>query len=318
MSNGQLHVRSSLADEQDPFAKVSGVFVCTMRWRRFVMTRWLTLGASCRALLRSLCLGISDLMSFVRSDPKVSDYHAHGYERLGDAEVFYVVVAALAVYPMESFLGNVMEDDRLARNLDEVVSDLDDEMQYLQQIPESAWVRLAGVLEEPVWGRLRSAVLVSAHISYAYLSKKSIGPASAYPWSLCRGDLRQNLIALKEVDLPRDIDPATKRVQMMVRMGFPEAQLLDVCRLIAEVGWSTKAVEEAHGQAAVVHRLHPDLGAAGLPTRAFLGTSRALWQQPPEERSRQRIEAKRKRLAGNRGRAVSGRNMFYAKSVAPA
>ena len=155
------------------------------------MTRWSTVGMASRSLLRSVAIGGSDLMRFTRLSPTVSEYYAHGYDRLGEAELHYVAVSALACYPVEAWLGEGVEDDRLAQRAPALLDLLNDEMSQLEGLPDSLWIRLASLLGIEAWSKLQSCVLASAHTSIAYLHKKSLRAAMGRPWSLCRGASRR-------------------------------------------------------------------------------------------------------------------------------
>eukprot|EP00974_Lingulodinium_polyedra_P049628 4773131-Lingulodinium_polyedra.AAC.1 len=98
------------------------------KWRKFTESRWTSIGATARQLLRSMCVGLESLVALTRDDPLVSDFHLHGFEKLSCDIKMYVACAAVGSYPVEAFMLEVLEDDRLARRLPELKALLDDEM----------------------------------------------------------------------------------------------------------------------------------------------------------------------------------------------
>ena len=314
-SSGQLHCRAALQDDPESFQHITRIFLWCMRWTKFSMTRWLTVGISCRAFLRSLSVGIVSLMQFVRDDPSVSDYHAHGFAKCGEHEIRYTIMAALASYPTESWLAEIILDDRIAGRAELLQDVLVDELNFLEQVPESAWERLSDLLDVDPWHRLRHGVLSSAHICVAYLSRKTLKCAIGYPWRLCRGDIKHNLEELRRNALPANADSTTKKIKAMLELSWPVDELIGAVKLFSEVGWTSKAVEDMHGSIAVVHRLHKDLDGSTLALRAFVHACRALFRPDVEENVMRRLIARCDGLDENRGRCVSGQNMFFADMI---
>jgi hypothetical protein len=313
--DGQLQVRSDLRSDPDPMARVTEVMLFMMHWRKFAMTRFLGLGFSSRSLLRSLVLGIDGLMAHTRSDKNVSEYHAHGWDRCGQSERRFVVIAALSSYPAESFLGQVLYDDRIARDATAVRALIHDELKYLSELPRAFWEDLSGVLRQGSWSRFRHNVVSAAHTSVAYLSWRCVDVAMSLPWSLCNGDIRANLLALKNMELPPTADRTTLKIQCLLKLGVQIEEVIDGVKVMGEAPWTSKGVEEQHGSIAVLHKYHPDLSSSSLAVRAFLHICRALFRPDADSKALGRLRAKCERLADNRGRSVSARNEYIGEMV---
>lgn len=147
------------------------------------MTRWLTAGVA------ELCCGASlkaphrqCLVSLA-----VSDDHTHGIQRRGDPEWICVAVAALARYPAHACLDEVVCCGHMAGRADQVQGSLEDEMSYLDRVPESNWQRLADLLGMVAWSRMRTNVLTFAHASCADLFNKTLETLHPYSWRPCWG-----------------------------------------------------------------------------------------------------------------------------------
>ena len=112
--DGILHVAAALETDRDRMEKISRVWIWSMRWRPFCLTRWGSVGPSCRSLLRSWALGLASLMEETAADPKVSEYYSSGFFHCGHAELSFACIAGVASYPVESWITSILEDDRLA------------------------------------------------------------------------------------------------------------------------------------------------------------------------------------------------------------
>ena len=87
------------------------------QWKQFSATRWATVGSACRYLMRSLSVGLEQLVKLTKEDPNVSEVHLAGFARCRFLVKKYACVASVAAFPLEAFLLEAMEDDRLCRNL---------------------------------------------------------------------------------------------------------------------------------------------------------------------------------------------------------
>ena len=110
-------------------------------------------------------MGLSSLMERVRRNPHCSEYYAHGWSFCTPNVLRYTIVAALASFPIEAFLNEVMQDGRIARRFDELQRVLEGEVQYLEALPDVVWQRLACLVDGMTWVALRSGVLHSTYIA---------------------------------------------------------------------------------------------------------------------------------------------------------
>ena len=310
--DGWLFVNDVVEPESTSLEQVSHLIFHLMRWRQFTQSRWASLGASCRALLASLLLGLTEIVSITRDNPHVSDYHLGGFERLSEHVMRFAIVCAAGAYPIENFIQCMLHDDRLLRRLSTLEEDLQEEVHYLEHLPADTWSRFASLLADGSPGTLQSGVLHVAHVSIAYLHEKTLAPAREYPWSLCVGNIDFNIHQLAVKATPPEEAVAAK-IWHLSRVGFPQAQLHEALLLMREVPWSTQGVERSHGSIASVHKFHPQYGFSTLAARAMLHQSRALFQQAPEAEALQKKEAQLAKLQRSLSRSVSARNVFLAE-----
>ena len=71
-------------------------------------------------------------------------------------------------------------------------------------------------------------------------------------------------------------EPVTLKIQTLARQGFNRAALVDGISLLRECHWSTISVEQGHGSAAAMHRVHKRYGLDMLMARSFLSMAKPL------------------------------------------
>lgn len=180
------------------------------------------------------------------------------------------MIAGLVSYVPEAWLAAVMADDRVGRHAVALQELLHEELESLQTAPQYVWERLADLLGDTTWSSLRHGALRSAHTSMTCIDQKTMRWALGRPWSLARGNVNDNLEALRAIDFPPETDPVTNRIQALARLGRNRLQVIDAVLLLSEISWTSKVAEEMHGSIAAIHRLQGDLDSESLSLRSFL------------------------------------------------
>ena len=216
---GYRFVRDALRKDPQGLGRVATLIVYMLKWEKCTDSRWVTIGSAARQLLRSLAVGLESLVALTRDDRLVSDFHLHGFDKLSSDIKMYVACVAVGSYPMEAFMLESLEDDRLVRRLPEVKALLGDEMAYLHRLGEATWQRLATALglEDGPW--VRSATLNVAHTSLAYLTRSVLSVAEERPFNLAVGDASSNLAALHAEDPSQIVDPTTLKIHRLLALG---------------------------------------------------------------------------------------------------
>ena len=114
---------------------------------------------------------------------------------------------------------------------------------------------------------MKDMCLKAAHVSYHFLWRRVLHPAQGLPWSLCRGDIEDNLEELSKMECPEE--PVSKQLWMLMSMKHSMPQLVSVIRLIGEIGWTSLPAEQQHGSLAAIKRWHPDYGLESLLSRGL-------------------------------------------------
>lgn len=308
---GHLWVSAAIRDAPDMLDKVGAVMLYMFRWRRFVDTRWCTVGPACRAVLCSLCVGLEALVGATRADPKATDFHLHGFERLSPHVKRYMVVGGMTSFVSDALLAEVLADDRLARRPQELRQDLLAEIDWVESVGDLTWQRLAAVVGGGSdWRGLRAEVVAASHVCAAYIHRKVFDVLSGWPWKLLEGDLEDNLAALEASnDAPGD--PFADGIRELLRAGCNREQVKAAVLLLRDAPWSTAPVEQSHGSCAVLHKFHPLYSGAQLAQRAMLHQCRHLFTTSAGDRALVRkADAVRKSQRSRRNR-TSGRHEFF-------
>ena len=85
--------------------------------------------------------------------------------------------------------------------------------------------------------------------------------------------------------------------------------LVDACKLMLELSFTTKMCEQAHGSAACLRKLH-DYEQRTLQRRTLVHQCRALWRQSDVEKQAARIQRQLDRLNAAVPGRIGGRHMF--------
>ena len=211
-----LHVNPELLHHPNAMGKIAEVWQLCMRWQAFKESRWCSIGTASRNLLRSLAVGVEDLFS------RVSGPFTSAFREFDNDSRLFCSVAALASFPMESMLCEILADDRLARRLDETIQVIQDEVEVLENVPDHIWKYLSQVAGLRFHHELRHKVLQAAYTSVGYVHRYGLQRFALYPWKLTQGDLKQSLtdLAAKAIEeIPED-DVATRNIWRLLHTGY--------------------------------------------------------------------------------------------------
>lgn len=290
--DGRLSVSAALSNNPDWMSELSWVCIVIFAWKQFSDSRWVGSGSACRAYIASVAIGVEQLVSMARDDPNCSDYYVHGFNHLTEKTKFLAVVDGMVSHLAEELQLELMQDDRVVRNLDKLEDICRTECDWLASLPMYVWNRLAAIIGSSYTGAsVRSQTLTSAHGICAYVKKQIFDVAHSLPWSLCQGNVHNNIIALRDAD-GVESEHVAAQIQALARLGYSIRLLEQTIMLMGDLHWSTKGVEGQHGSTAVLHKFHPDLSGQSLSDWAFIHMTRALFKSVPdmEYKLRERID----------------------------
>ena len=292
--NGQkLRVSASLESEVDAINTVVTVVRYCMHWVDFSDTRWTKVGQAGRLFMRSVLIGINEIVNMTVADDAVSKWHLNGYLKRGSvAAKSYLAVSALAARPSESFLLELMEDDRFLIHYQRMWQVLSDEHQYLLGLPMLIYSTLAEVVHTDAQ-EFRSQVITCSVVSIGFLEMELWQPLSQPPFKYLIGNVHDNLAGLlSETNV---IDVVSGKMQALAAAGFME-EVESACVLARESSWTTILVEQAHGSAAQIMHRHPQLEAEALCNRATVHNGRTLFYSGTFEKHEARLVSMQEEL----------------------
>ena len=102
----------------------------------------------------------------------------------------FYVSAALSSRPAETVLLEVLQDDRLLLHGQQYWAEAQDEISYLQTLPDHVWQRMVFFVSAThSASRVRSTVLQCAYASVSYIYKEVFAQLYERPLNLFHGDL---------------------------------------------------------------------------------------------------------------------------------
>ena len=307
---GKLYVNARVRLQKNWRDEVAIVCVCIFKWRRFSESRWCGSATAGKSLLGSLSIGLEELVRRTRDDPHCTDFHIHGFERCTVEVRKLAVVMSIVGTMVESLHLEVMEDDRCVRRVAVIEETWRQEMMWACELGNYIWDRLASVISPHQNATtLRADVLYSAHIAFAFIKDRVLNAIRGDPFGLAIGDKAANLRDLAE-RADTISDEATWKICQLYRVGVSVPRIEQILEVIADLHWSTKAVEEQHGSTAVVQRFTPDKRGESLVLWAFFHMLRCYSAPSPDEKQRGRIEQALAKTIRRAPRRTTGRNPF--------
>ena len=316
-SGGKLRVAKGRRDDPMLLEKVTHCILHVCRFKQFTDSRWITMGESSRSLLAAMCLGLQGWVQYTRKDPRASDYYLHGFSHLQPNVLLYCAVAALASPVCDAVLMELLHDDRLAKRAGDIKEAMGSEIQWIADIGDFSWERVASVLGgASTPAKLRHRTVVAAGTIGAFLHKRFLSASLSYPWCLASGDIFANLERLAAEEEP--VDPTAAKIHRLLRLGYNRHALVQGVERMADARWTTTAQEQGHGSGAAMRKAHSTYSQETLAVRAMLHMVRPLFQEPSLDPKLSQAEQKIARLEKKSPNKVSARQAFFAELVAAA
>ena len=202
-------------------------------------------------------------------DASCSKFYLNGYARFHSEARKFACIASVSSRVSESFQAELMSDPRVAANYGALWSAATDELRWIIDLPADTWQALASVAQcSPA--EMRDDTIRAAHVSYHFLRRRVLQPASELPWQLVRGDWNENLMALKALEAP-PLEPVSGNMwRLMNEHKWSASQLVGVIELLGQRSWSSLTAEQQHGSLSALHKWHPHYGDERLVARSLL------------------------------------------------
>ena len=307
--DGHLCVSPNSRADASLMEKLSGVLLSVLAMKQFTESRWLTVGCSMRSLTAAALLGLDGLLEHTLAVPHAPLYHLSGAKRfVGEARAF-AVMAGICSFIGDSFIADVLEDNRIPRRIGELEELLHSEMEFIMTLPLEAF-SMVGSACAFSGSQLRDEVVAACLAAYSYIQDKTIIPAKHLPWSLCAGNVHNNLLTLK--DLQEPLEPTSCKVHRLLHQGCNLNELIMAVNLIGDCPWTTTVCEQLHGSVSLIHRQHPDYELNMLVARSFLHMLRSLPSMAAEELQVQKLQSELRQCTDQRVDSFGGRQVFFA------
>ena len=231
--------------------RIFGVILSIFRFKKFTDSRWLTIGDSARTLLAALFVGLRPLVDMTRQDGKGSDYYLNGFQRLTSEILLYITVVFVVAFVPDSFLHELLSDDRMADRLFSFKEILKHELDWILSLEASIWNRLCMFsTSSPL--DLQSVCINGGLKASAFIHRRCISVLVIDPWRITRGNIDDNLIELAEQEEPQDV--VMMKMWRFLKMKLNRKAIKTGIELMKSIPWSTVGVEQGHGSTAVIHR----------------------------------------------------------------
>ena len=280
----------------------------------FTTSRWLTVGSSSRCVVAGMLTGLSDIVDYIARDHDSDLFYLKGYQRLTRPGKQFLVKSAMISRVAEAFQTLLMEDSRVAKVYPALWAAAAEEMKWLVDLDADVWSML-GETCGMVGSDLASKCIAGGHTSFHFLWRRVLRPASQLPWSLCRGNVAENIRGLADAPCPEE--PVSKQLWQLLSMGYSARKVEMTIGLLGEIPWTTLVAEQQHGSLAQFKRHHPEYGPLTLVTRAFVMQLSRLLPGPSQDEKRLATLVRRlgKIDASNPAKA-SGRHQMVKSLVA--
>ena len=296
--------------------KILGLYTYLWSFKGFVDSRFGGMGPSLRVLIRSMLAGTGVYVKhLLRTGAKT--YWLGGFLKMRPEHLNFCIVQCLSTKPADALIFEMMADDRLAQRPQFYVQTMRKALALLMALDDYMFVRLAALNDDFVSEvNLRSLIMYTAMVACAYIHRHIFHELLQLPWTLCSGDIDQNLKDLR--DGPEPVHPVARSLRELMLMRYSIKALHDVVVLLSLVRWSTLAVEQMHGSLAVVHKYHAQFLAETLKLRAFLHMFAQLVRPKKQDAALWRIQRRVTCLEGKHPLHMSGVNVMVMHRQADA
>ena len=195
-----LHMEGACWDGDLPGTVAAALF-SSWRFHRFSFSRWLTVGTACRTMIVAFLTGVAGLVQFIKKDKSNSLFFLRGFDRLTASRLEFMAVAAVVGRVPEAVQADLMNDNRVAKAADSLWETAAKEVKWVIDLPDSTFALLAELFDK-TGPAVKDACINAAHVSFHFMYRRFLEVAGELPWSLCRGNIGQNLEDLAADECP--------------------------------------------------------------------------------------------------------------------
>ena len=169
--SGHLVVLDKCRGQENIYQRIQDALLGLWEFRTFSDSRWVTVGVSCRGVVAGLQSGLEAYVKFLRQTKKAKDEFLHGFGRVQEEHKQFLVVAGLSSYVAETVLALLMEDNRVAKRVEELEEAMWGAVGWLDEVSSAMWGSL-GRLCNMSGRELKSCCVAAGHIQGAFIYDK--------------------------------------------------------------------------------------------------------------------------------------------------
>eukprot|EP00971_Amphidinium_carterae_P173831 3445766-Amphidinium_carterae.1 len=270
-----LYCANSFLREPSSMERLSEALFECWHLDQFTTSRWTTIGTSCRQLTLAICTGWMQCFKFLSDTGVLSGFESGDSHVLSADGQSFACVIGLTSYVPDAMLAFCLSENPLAQHRHGARDAINVERVYLEHVPMSVWERLAAYFQHgPV--ELRHKVLLGSNICMSYLQTRVFDRLEELPWSLCHGDIQQNLRDLQAQPAPPH-DNVSSKIWGLLQSGSTIQFIEEGVRLLAMASFTSQFVEKLHASMSLVRRHHPSYGERTLCARLLPNTASLGW-----------------------------------------
>ena len=161
---------------------------------------------------------------------------------------------------------------------------------------------------------LRHNALSAALVSQGFIVWR-LRALHGLPWSLCRGNLDDNLRELESCDSPPDEEVANK-VYRLRRLGYSREMIKEGLRLLSNSSFSSVMTEEGHVFASALTKQHRQYIEETVRARALVASSHCLVAPTVSDQRVKTLRQKLARLDREKPQYLTGRQAYVKDMIA--
>ncbi|CAK0853676.1 unnamed protein product [Prorocentrum cordatum] len=269
--DGKLRVCSSLESE-DAAQRITVVLLHAWKFTRWSDSRWCGLGKCTRCMLLVVCLGLSDLVQWIRDSKQFSTYYINGWKHMTPEVIRMACVTSCTSGLSEEPLATLLEDDRLAQKLPEIKTKLEEQRSCALSLSDEV-LSLLGSIAGLSLREMRNEIFLSVLVQYGYIKNK-LRDVEQLPFALVQGDIRANLEQLRKS--PPVSEPTARKIQLLTQIPVPMEELEAAVRLLGEGPHTSTSSEHGHVKASRLLRSHRRYCRSTMRARCMVSTFQTL------------------------------------------
>ena len=304
--DGFLKVSASFETNPSGTQPIVAALFHIWQFPRWNEARWCSLGKTAKKVMGALHTGLEHLVTRIMNTSREIKFYIQGFRRLSPRIRRFMAVIASTSSVSEAPLAMIREDDRLALRYPEIIALMDKHAHEALHLPsvvlkilcEHGQVSTSTLLDDNMQS-------VTVQLAYIRLRVKFL---EEEPWTLCRGDVVSNLEALRQ--RPEPAGEVPKKIHRLLMLGHSPETLAVPVKMLENISFSTKSVEDPHSDGNRLMKMHPDYGRESLASRCFVKNAAPLFHRSQHDVTEQRLIAKLRKLTGRRFDKIRGRHMY--------